>query len=189
MVAGERFMLGGGGGQGCGAIGDRRSATGVRPSSSVALGLTSPLRPPAALTQVDSLEDERVVMIACGGAHSAAVCADGSLYTWGKNHHGQLGHGDVASESEPRKVATFGERVGWVSCGGSHTAVLAHLGSIQDVADDASTARSSDTASFNAGSFNAARAPQSSTPHGSNRTFDGSMTSRRTARLSGGGRR
>ena len=77
--------------------------------------------------EVDALSDETAVLVACGGAHSAAVCDDGSLYTWGKNQNGQLGHGGVQTELEPRKVAALGARVAWVACGGSHTAALVRL--------------------------------------------------------------
>ena len=77
--------------------------------------------------EVEALSDESIVLVACGGAHSAAVCDDGGLYTWGKNQNGQLGHGGVQTELEPRKVAALGTRVAWVACGGSHTAALVRL--------------------------------------------------------------
>ena len=38
--------------------------------------------------------DELVVMVAAGIDHSAAVVADGSVYTWGVGGHGQLGQVD-----------------------------------------------------------------------------------------------
>ena len=38
--------------------------------------------------------DARVVMVATGSQHATAVVADGSLYTWGCGHLGQLGHGN-----------------------------------------------------------------------------------------------
>ena len=85
---------------------------------------TEPLK---RLIELDALSEERVVLVACGGAHSAAVCDDGTLYTWGKNHNGQLGHGTVGSESEPRRVEMLERRVAWVACGGSHTAALVRL--------------------------------------------------------------
>jgi len=38
-----------------------------------------------------------VVSVACGGAHTACVTADGGLWSWGMNDRGQLGHsGDRA---------------------------------------------------------------------------------------------
>ena len=79
------------------------------------------------MVEVDALSEDRVIVIASGGAHTAAVTTEGALYTWGKNQHGQLGHGDVATREEPTLVEALGERVGWVACGGAHTAVLCRL--------------------------------------------------------------
>ncbi len=36
-----------------------------------------------------------VSMVACGEYHTIAVCQDGTLWTWGRNNCGQLGHGDT----------------------------------------------------------------------------------------------
>jgi alpha-tubulin suppressor-like RCC1 family protein len=43
-------------------------------------------------TIVDALMHQNFVSIKCGGAHTAAVGVDGSVFTWGLNDHGQLGH-------------------------------------------------------------------------------------------------
>jgi len=40
---------------------------------------------------VDALAGLRVMLIAAGGWHSAAVTECGDLYTWGWNQSGQLG--------------------------------------------------------------------------------------------------
>ena len=37
---------------------------------------------------------EKVVFVAAGGMHTAAVTAGGRLYTWGYGEDGELGHGD-----------------------------------------------------------------------------------------------
>ncbi|KAL2643551.1 hypothetical protein R1flu_011138 [Riccia fluitans] len=42
-------------------------------------------------TVVDSLTDQTVVSVTCGGAWTAAVTVRGELYTWGKNRDSQLG--------------------------------------------------------------------------------------------------
>ena len=80
------------------------------------------------LTEVEALSDEQVVQISCGGAHTAAVTSDGTLYTWGKNHNGQLGLGHVESVGGPTKVSVLEQRAAWVACGGAHTACLVKLG-------------------------------------------------------------
>ena len=45
---------------------------------------------------VEVLEGARVVMVAAGGAHSAASSSEGELLTWGYGNCGQLGHGKRA---------------------------------------------------------------------------------------------
>ena len=45
---------------------------------------------------VPGLVGKRVVHIAAGSGHSAAVSEDGVLYTWGKGTYGRLGHGECA---------------------------------------------------------------------------------------------
>lgn len=39
---------------------------------------------------------KHVVHIACGSTYSAAITADGALYTWGRGNYGRLGHGKVS---------------------------------------------------------------------------------------------
>lgn len=41
---------------------------------------------------VPALINQEFLSVACGGAHTAAVAVDGSVFTWGLNDHGQLGH-------------------------------------------------------------------------------------------------
>ena len=38
---------------------------------------------------------KQVVQIACGSTYSAAVTADGELFTWGRGNYGRLGHGEA----------------------------------------------------------------------------------------------
>lgn len=38
---------------------------------------------------------KHVVQIACGSTYSAAITADGELYTWGRGNYGRLGHGKI----------------------------------------------------------------------------------------------
>lgn len=40
---------------------------------------------------------KQVIEIACGSTYSAAITADGELYTWGRGNYGRLGHGDTSS--------------------------------------------------------------------------------------------
>ncbi|CAM9273402.1 unnamed protein product, partial [Hapterophycus canaliculatus] len=50
---------------------------------------TSETRLPKAIT---ALSAYRVVQVACGALHSAAITSYGDLFTWGRGTEGQLGH-------------------------------------------------------------------------------------------------
>lgn len=62
---------------------------------------------------------------ACGAAHSVAVDTAGGVWTWGKCHFGQLGHGELdTDEHVPRLVKGLaGVRVLLVGAGTSHVIV------------------------------------------------------------------
>ena len=47
----------------------------------------------------------QTICIAAGSEHSAAVTADGSVYTWGWGEHGQLGVGDELNLWQPTHVS------------------------------------------------------------------------------------
>ena len=61
--------------------------------------------------------------IAVGADHACGIQADGSLWCWGRNHHGQLGTGDDLPRAEPTRVGTG---TSWVSvrAGDGHTCAL-----------------------------------------------------------------
>ena len=66
----------------------------------------------------------RIRQVSCNEDHTAAVGADGALYTWGTGEDGKLGHGDEADVNASRVVQgtgpwchTGGGRVELVSCG------------------------------------------------------------------------
>jgi alpha-tubulin suppressor-like RCC1 family protein len=43
--------------------------------------------------------------VAAGRSHSIAVKANGDIWTWGRNHKGQLGDGTIVTRSQPAKSA------------------------------------------------------------------------------------
>ena len=59
-----------------------------------------------------------------GGAHTAAIKTDGTLWTWGFGNNGQLGNADTTNISTP--VTTFAGGTNWkqISCGGYHTSAI-----------------------------------------------------------------
>jgi len=65
--------------------------------------------------------------MAAGDRHAAAVLSDGTLYTWGDNASGQLGHGDTAQRDLPTLLRHFppaGAAVTAIALGGDHTLAL-----------------------------------------------------------------
>jgi len=83
--------------------------------------------------RVPGLGSVPVVAVAtgCTSCHSVAVSAKGEAWTWGRNDHGQLGHGDAMRRDKPEKVAELaGQKVAWAACGKSHTAFLTEDGKL-----------------------------------------------------------
>ncbi len=58
--------------------------------------------------------------VACGGAHTVARRADGSLWAWGANADGQLGVGNTVDRVFPTRIGTLTSWAG-VACGANHT--------------------------------------------------------------------
>ncbi len=73
------------------------------------------------------LRGRRVVRIAAGSNYSAAVTADGELYTWGVGAYGRLGHGGLDDCYAPTLVTGLlaGQRVVDVACGSGDAQTLA----------------------------------------------------------------
>ncbi len=66
-----------------------------------------------------------VVSVACGLHHTAYVCNDGSLYTFGYEAYGLLGHPENEDQLYPKKVNKFDNmNVTNVVCGNFHTIVI-----------------------------------------------------------------
>ena len=47
-------------------------------------------------------DDDAVLMVACGGAHTAALTEGGGVYTFGHGGDGRLGHRDEEDQLAPR---------------------------------------------------------------------------------------
>ncbi|XP_061577503.1 RCC1 domain-containing protein 1-like [Cololabis saira] len=69
--------------------------------------------------------------LALGGEHATLLTATGAVYTWGQGSHGQLGHGGLVSEEEPRTVeALWGMPMSSVAAGGWHTVCISDAGDL-----------------------------------------------------------
>jgi hypothetical protein len=84
--------------------------------------------------KVKGFNNERVVMISCGGWHSMALTECGHVYSWGANYYGQLGIGNNHS-NEPKFVAVVDENkcnvfIEKISCGLDHSLLLSSDGNI-----------------------------------------------------------
>ncbi|KAJ3362958.1 hypothetical protein GGF32_005098 [Allomyces javanicus] len=72
----------------------------------------------------------RVVHVACGLRHTAAITAAGDLYVWGANRHGQCGTGATSTAQATPYRVPIDARVIDVACGSHHTIALLETGAV-----------------------------------------------------------
>ncbi|XP_029986375.1 probable E3 ubiquitin-protein ligase HERC3 [Sphaeramia orbicularis] len=81
--------------------------------------------------QVRGLCSVPVVEITAGGEQSFGLSVSGSVFSWGRNHRGQLGLGDTEDRHTPTHVHSLDmKKTVHVSCGEDHTAVLTKDGAV-----------------------------------------------------------
>ncbi|KAF9932285.1 RCC1 domain-containing protein 1 [Linnemannia zychae] len=67
----------------------------------------------------------RFTRVWAGEAHFLALDQNGILYSWGSGRHGQLGHGDLVSKSNPQPVESLeGIRIVDAACGAFFSVAL-----------------------------------------------------------------
>ena len=75
---------------------------------------------------IQALAGRTVIKVATGSTYSAALTAEGELFTWGKGNYGRLGHGNVDDCLVPTLVSALaGHRVVDVACGSGDAQTLA----------------------------------------------------------------
>nr|XP_061812250.1 RCC1 domain-containing protein 1-like [Nerophis lumbriciformis] len=73
----------------------------------------------------------KATRLTLGAEHCVLLSASGAVYTWGLGSHGQLGHGSLSSEEQPKVVeALWGMRMRCVATGGWHTACISDGGDL-----------------------------------------------------------
>ncbi|XP_038640071.1 RCC1 domain-containing protein 1 isoform X4 [Scyliorhinus canicula] len=78
----------------------------------------------------------RARKLALGTEHALLLSIDGTLHSWGSGRHGQLGHGGVEDEAEPRIVeALHGLAMAEVAAGSWHSVSASDSPSPSDVRD------------------------------------------------------
>jgi alpha-tubulin suppressor-like RCC1 family protein len=85
--------------------------------------------------KVKGFNNERVLMISCGGYHSMALTECGHVYSWGSNYCGQLGIGNTEDSNEPKFIAVTDENkcnvfIEKISCGLDYSLLLSSDGFI-----------------------------------------------------------
>lgn len=77
---------------------------------------------------LDTLSGRHITTIACGYDHTVLVTEEGSMWSFGHNANGELGHGEFGDFAHPRRIADFGGsthvRVVDVASKGYHTLAL-----------------------------------------------------------------
>ncbi len=89
---------------------------------------------PVLVTRTGVLAGKSVTAIAAGGMHSMALCADGTVATWGYNWYGALGNNTNNDSSVPVLVDTTGVLAGKtvtaIAAGGNHSLALCSDGTV-----------------------------------------------------------
>ncbi|XP_030644117.1 probable E3 ubiquitin-protein ligase HERC4 [Chanos chanos] len=71
---------------------------------------------------VSSLNLKKIILISCGGGHTATLTKGGLVFTFGSGSYGQLGHNSLRDELRPRIVAElWSSKVSQIACGRHHT--------------------------------------------------------------------
>lgn len=88
-------------------------------------------------TLVDALENQQVVQVSCSSTHAAALCKNGSLFTWGEDTKGALGSGFQLSINYPHITSHIaGFNYSWVFCGRNFTAAIVKIAPGHDESAD-----------------------------------------------------
>ena len=95
---------------------------------------TTTSKVPIAVTGTGVLAGKTVIAVSCGGSHSLALCADGTVAAWGYNNSGQLGNTTTTTSNVPVAVSSSGVLAGKtvvaIAAGNGHSLALCSDGSV-----------------------------------------------------------
>ena len=77
-----------------------------------------------------SVNGQKIVAVAAGFWHTAAITESGELWTWGHNGQGQLGIGDTKDRHAPVKASVNGQKIVAVAAGDAHSAAITDSGEL-----------------------------------------------------------
>jgi len=75
----------------------------------------------------------KVLMVACGNAHTISVTEEGELWAWGHGKGGRLGHNDERDRLAPERVGAEllgGVKIVTAACGTHHSAAVSEEGAL-----------------------------------------------------------
>ena len=90
-------------------------------SSGGGLGLN--MQSASRFTQIETLKT-KIIEIATGRDFTLCIDENHDLWSWGRNNHGQLGHGDKNDIHSPKKVKTINIKIKQIDCGPYHSVIL-----------------------------------------------------------------
>ena len=80
--------------------------------------------------KIPSLCRHRIVQLAAGASHFLALNAGGTVYSWGSNNYGKLGHKDECALETPKLIKELKwlkVYATWVACGDEHSIVVGYM--------------------------------------------------------------
>lgn len=87
--------------------------------------------------RVNSVIPDGILQISAGAQHSICISRSGDVFAWGGNRKGQLGDGQLTSNSSPFLIPQLRHRpITMVSCGENHTLALTVGGNVYSWGDN-----------------------------------------------------
>jgi len=113
---------------------NRAYSWGLNGSGQLGINTTINSAAPVAVTDPGIFTGKTLVAISAGASHSLALCADGTLASWGNNGNGRLGNNSTTNSSLPVSITSNGvlssKMVVAVAAGTSHSLALCSDGTV-----------------------------------------------------------